>query len=193
MQFWIQSFTGHAIDLQNVRCQDVRAPDVVHSAAGMNRWDFATRVPISNAQHMLNVAREVLALTHERNWSVEATIRAYRKALMHDGHEYITGDVKSPVKWLPFMEGFRAWEKDVERVFEERFLKDVLEPCERLIVKEADERVARAEANAWMEINPWIYEGPRALSVDLAEYTWREIYEKYRLEWNRAFPEETVA
>lgn len=193
MQFWIQSFTGHAIDLQNVRCQDVHALDVVHSAAGMNRWDFATRVPISNAQHMLNVARETWLLARERDWSVQATDRAYRKALMHDAHEYITGDVKSPVKWLPFMEGFRAWEKDVERVFEARFMDGVAQPEERLLVKEADMRVARAEANAWMEPNAWIYEGPRSPSVDLAEYTWREIYEKYRLEWNRVFTEDTVA
>ena len=46
-------------------------------------------------------------------------------ALMHDAAEYLLGDVPTPIKRHPSMQGYRDGEAHVEKVIAERFQLDV--------------------------------------------------------------------
>lgn len=77
--------SGALWDLINPDPQAVHWPDIAHHLALTNRFNGATRVPYSVAEHSLYVA----ALVEPRHRLA---------ALIHDAHEAIIGDLVQPVK-----------------------------------------------------------------------------------------------
>mgnify|MGYP006373987693 CR=1 FL=1 len=88
---WIQTAAGVAFDLEAPRAEDVRAGDLAHALAGINRFGGHLRVPhYSVAQHSILCAVLLWQRTRDR--------LATTAALLHDAHEAYTGDIKQPVK-----------------------------------------------------------------------------------------------
>lgn len=103
---WMLSSTGAAIDLRFVAADQISILDVGHHLAQINRFDGAARRPISVAEHSLVV---VEILERECFLSDPSILLA---ALMHDAHEYITGDMKTPMKQLLGA----AWQEIEDRI-----------------------------------------------------------------------------
>lgn len=89
---WIQTCTGVAFDLDHPRAADVRAADIAHALAGINRFGGHLRVFYSVGQHSILAAVLLWRRTRDRT----ATLAA----LLHDAHEAYLGDIKAPVKRL---------------------------------------------------------------------------------------------
>ena len=87
---WIQTVTGAAFPLTDPTAADVRARDLAHALAGINRFDGHLRCYYSVAQHSVLAAALLWQRTRDR--------RAALAALLHDAHEAYTGDLKAPVK-----------------------------------------------------------------------------------------------
>ena len=87
---WIQTVTGVAFPLADPTAADVRARDLAHALAGINRFGGHLRCYYSVAQHSVLAAALLWQRTRDR--------RATLAALLHDAHEAYTGDLKQPVK-----------------------------------------------------------------------------------------------
>ncbi len=89
----------------------VNLTDIAHALSHQNRWNGHTQIPVSVAEHSLNVLRFV-----ERN---ESDIEVKRKALLHDATEAYIPDLCSPVKHR--MPQFMELEDKVWHAICERF------------------------------------------------------------------------
>ncbi len=89
-RFWIQTVSGLAFPLVNPSAADIRARDIAHALAGINRFGGHLRCYYSVAQHSVLAAALLWQRTRDR--------RATLAALLHDAHEAYTGDLKQPVK-----------------------------------------------------------------------------------------------
>lgn len=91
------------VDLLTLSAADIDLEDIAHSLAHTNRWNGATRQPVSVAWHSLVVA----ALAAEHDWRDEL------HGLIHDVAEAYTGDWIQPFKaQLP--RAFRDLESRIE-------------------------------------------------------------------------------
>jgi 5'-deoxynucleotidase YfbR-like HD superfamily hydrolase len=87
---WVQTVSGVAFDLLAPRAEDVRAADIAHSLARINRFSGHTLgEPYSVAHHSMLVA-DILA-----SWGCPVAI--VREGLLHDAPEAYYGDTVSPV------------------------------------------------------------------------------------------------
>jgi uncharacterized protein len=87
---WIQTVSGVAFDLLAPRVEDVRAADIAHALARINRFSGHTLgEPYSVAHHSMLVA-DILA-----SWG--APVAVVREGLLHDAPEAYYGDIVSPV------------------------------------------------------------------------------------------------
>lgn len=80
--------SGRYVSLVAPRADQISIRDIAHHLALAPRWYGATPTPYSVAQHCVVVA-ELLPPDDPR-------LRAL--ALLHDGHEYLTGDISQPMK-----------------------------------------------------------------------------------------------
>jgi hypothetical protein len=87
---WLQTVSGVAFPLAHPSAADIRARDIAHALAGINRFGGHLRCYYSVAQHSVLVAALLWQRTRDR--------RATLAALLHDAHEAYTGDIKQPVK-----------------------------------------------------------------------------------------------
>jgi hypothetical protein len=89
-RLWIQTVSGVAFPLVDPTAADIRARDIAHALAGINRFGGHLRCYYSVAQHSVLAASLLWQRTRDR--------RATLAALLHDAHEAYTGDIKKPVK-----------------------------------------------------------------------------------------------
>ena len=91
---WQRMLSGRRLDLLDPTPVDIEIEDIAHGLAFVARWNGQTRGdwPYSVAEHSLLV---VEILTRARP---DATPRDRLAALLHDGPEYVIGDMISPVK-----------------------------------------------------------------------------------------------
>lgn len=80
---WMQTRFGKAFDLVDPHAEDVDFWEMCRTLADINRFSGAANPAISVAYHSLLVAE-----------LVEPDLKPY--ALLHDGHEYIIGDLTRP-------------------------------------------------------------------------------------------------
>ena len=105
---FLNMISGAEIDLNNPEGQEHNILDISHGLALTNRFVGQTLRPYSVAEHSLLVW-ELLYLSG-------AHVRAQLAGLMHDAHEYITGDMSTPFKALigePWYAIERAWAASV--------------------------------------------------------------------------------
>ncbi len=86
--------SGRRLDIVDPSPLDVEIGDIAHGLARVARWNGQTRGPeiFSVAQHALLVEALFLVTTPE------APVRDRLAALLHDGPEYVIGDLISPFK-----------------------------------------------------------------------------------------------
>lgn len=87
---WFQTFTGKRFDLLDPKPESICIEDIAHHLALNNRYNGATSVPYSVAQHSVMVS-DMLA-------KLEFNVVTRMAALLHDAHEAYIGDIIGPLK-----------------------------------------------------------------------------------------------
>jgi len=91
---WQRMLSGRRLDLLNPSPEDIEIEDIAHGLARVARWNGQTlgQHAFSVAQHVVEVER--IASGENPDWPP----RWRMAALLHDGAEYVIGDLISPFK-----------------------------------------------------------------------------------------------
>lgn len=139
---WQRMLSGRRLDLIDPSPLDIEIEDIAHGLARVARWNGQTvgEHAFSVAQHALVV--EAIAAAMEP----ALTARQRLVVLLHDGPEYVIGDMISPFKAV--MGGdYKAIEKRLEDAIHRRFgLADVATEKLHRLTKKADIACAYFEA-----------------------------------------------
>lgn len=95
-----ETASGARLDPYNIRPHDVRAVDLAHHLSMINRFNGATPVPYSVAQHCIKCA----TAAREAGWGPEVQLWC----LLHDAPEAYLGDMVRPLKsrvWADMADG----------------------------------------------------------------------------------------
>lgn len=141
---WQRMLSGRRLDIVDPSPLDVEIGDIAHGLARVARWNGQTRGPeiFSVAQHALLV-EALLATT-----TPDAPAPDRLAALLHDGPEYVIGDLISPFK-AAVGGDYRRIETRLMRAIHVRFgLPPDLAPDLVKRIKAADRLSAFLEATA---------------------------------------------
>lgn len=134
--------SGRRLDLLDPSPIDIEIEDIAHGLARVARWNGQTTgpLPFSVAQHSLLVEEFCEALRPD--WPVKWRLAA----LLHDGPEFVIGDMISPFK-SALGDKYKSIEKRLQRAIHLRFgpPADLPEAVEKAI-KRADRASAFFEA-----------------------------------------------
>ena len=111
---WQRMLSGRRLDLLDPSPLDVEIADIAHGLARVARWNGQTRgdFAFSVAQHSLIVEKIVAAKEPDPRWRMAA--------LLHDGPEYVVGDMISPFKSV-IGGDYKAVEKRLQAAIHLRF------------------------------------------------------------------------
>ena len=139
---WQRMLSGRRLDLLNPSPLDIEISDIAHGLARVARWNGQTKGDhaFSVAQHCVLV--EALALYFEptlpRQWRLAA--------LLHDGPEYVVGDMISPFKAAMGLD-YKEFENRILEAVHVRFGLPKQIPDEiTALIKRADKASAYLEA-----------------------------------------------
>lgn len=91
---WQRMLSGRRLDLLNPSPLDIEITDIAHGLARVARWNGQTK-----GEHAYSVAQHSLLVEEIfRQIEPKATAEASLMALLHDGPEYVVGDMISPFK-----------------------------------------------------------------------------------------------
>jgi hypothetical protein len=177
---WIQSRDCKVIELINPDLSEISIEEVAHSLARINRYTGHTRgpVPYSVAQHVVHVAEHLPP-------------RLQFAGFRHDFHEFIVGDVSTPMKLalqeLGGGDAFRKLDEMSEAAVDKRWPLDApLDEWDTWAVRQADlqalvtERrdLLGGEAKPWgIDVEPWP-EKIVAWTVSVAEGTFLNTFNR---------------
>lgn len=159
MKTVMQTASGIMFDLANPSAADVRAEDVAHHLAQINRFTGATSRPYSVAAHCLNACAAA--------WSHGYGVDVMLQALCHDAEEAYTGDVPPMHKallgdaWDHFADPIKTAVGEALGVYLHN-----LHP----IVHEIDQMLLYAEARIYMP-DPSKFVGIPGLRSHVREYS----------------------
>jgi hypothetical protein len=125
---FIVTITGQEVNLGNPRSTTHHIAAVAHSLSLINRFNGHTCRPYSVAEHSLLVCELVEQAGHG--------VHAQLAALMHDAHEYIIGDVATPLK--PHLGGWYALEHEWATSLRSSMGYRTVGPKEAAAIKRAD-------------------------------------------------------
>jgi len=130
---FLPTFKGNKVQFYDFKKEDIDIADIAHALSMICRFGGHCSRHYSVAEHSLLVAQMVP--------------EEYRlAALLHDAAEAYLGDVISPLKRMPGMEFYRAIERDMEQLVEERFgVRFVDDP----VIKEADIKALYIEGRSF--------------------------------------------
>ena len=139
---WQRMLSGRRLDLLDPTPFDIEITDIAHGLAFVARWNGQTcgDWPYSVAEHSLLVEDIFSRLNTgcEPKWRLAA--------LLHDGPEYVIGDMISPVKSALGRE-YGAMDERLAAAIHRRFgLPAALPPAIKRRIKQADRISARLEA-----------------------------------------------
>ncbi|PVA07895.1 HD family hydrolase [Thalassorhabdomicrobium marinisediminis] len=91
---WQRMLSGRRLDLLDPTPMDIEIEDIAHGLAFVARWNGQTKgdYPYSVAEHSLLVEQIFRVI------QPKAPVKWHLAALLHDGPEYVIGDMISPVK-----------------------------------------------------------------------------------------------
>jgi 5'-deoxynucleotidase YfbR-like HD superfamily hydrolase len=141
---WQRMLSGRRLDLADPSPLDIEVEDIAHGLARVARWNGQTvgDHAFSVAQHSLLVVDLVDALA-----GGEAAADLRLAALLHDGAEYVIGDMISPFKAL-LGDGYRRIEARLSSAILLRHqLPATLPPAQQAAIKRADGMSAFLEAS----------------------------------------------
>lgn len=140
---WQRMLSGRRLDLADPSALDIEIEDIAHGLARVARWNGQTKGDhaFSVAQHCLVVVDILDALS-----DAQATDDLRLAALLHDGPEYVIGDMISPFKTL-LGDGYRSIEERLEAAIHLRHqLPAQLSAAQHKAIKQADRVSAYLEA-----------------------------------------------
>ena len=160
---WQRMLSGRRLDLLDPRPEDIAIEDIAHGLARVARWNGQTTGPhiFSVAQHSLLVEAIFKAECPE------ASPASNLAALLHDGAEYVVGDLISPFK-AALGSDYKAVEERVLAAIHARFGLTQAAAIEARRIKEADRAAARLEASGlagFSESEATLFFGPPYRSV----------------------------
>jgi len=115
----------------SLRPEDICIEDIAHHLALINRFNGATKRPISVAQHSVYVAR----LCWDLSWETQL------QALLHDATEAYLGDITKWLKNTPMFAAYRGLEFVTQDIIFKKFncqiamLPDAVVEADRLMVR----------------------------------------------------------
>lgn len=133
--------SGRRLDLLDPSPLDVEVQDIVHGLARVARWNGQTKGPyaFSVAQHSI-VVEQIFTLMSN------PTPDEQMIALLHDGPEYVVGDMISPFKTV-IGDNYKSIEKRLESAIHLRYgLPPDISPELKKKIKKADQISAYFEA-----------------------------------------------
>jgi 5'-nucleotidase len=139
---WQRMLSGRRLDLLDPSPLDIEIEDIAHGLARVARWNGQTR-----GDHTFSVAEHSLLVEAIASDLDEGLSNEYRlAALLHDGPEYVIGDLISPFKAALSLD-YRAFEAKLLAAIHLRFglSAELPEPVAKLI-KRADKTAAYYEA-----------------------------------------------
>jgi 5'-deoxynucleotidase YfbR-like HD superfamily hydrolase len=139
---WQRMLSGRRLDLLDPSPLDIEITDIAHGLARVARWNGQTAGDhaFSVAQHSLLV--ETIFRLHEPAASADQQLAA----LLHDGPEYVIGDMISPFKSVVGGD-YKAVEDRLQRAIHQRFaLPAKLDDKTQKAIKRADRVAAYFEA-----------------------------------------------
>lgn len=139
---WQRMLSGRRLDLLDPSPVDIEIEDIAHGLARVARWNGQTTgpLPFSVAQHSLLVEEFCVALRPD--WPAKWRLAA----LLHDGPEFVIGDMISPFK-SALGETYKSIEKRLQRAIHLRFgLPADLPHAIEKAIKQADRASAFFEA-----------------------------------------------
>jgi hypothetical protein len=134
--------SGRRLDLMHPSPVDIEIEDIAHGLARVARWNGQTRGAhaFSVAEHSVIV--EAVCRTLEPDFTPEESLTA----LLHDGPEYVIGDMISPFKAL-LGDAYKAIEARLQEAIHIRFgLPAITPPLLKKQIKRADQICAWFEA-----------------------------------------------
>jgi uncharacterized protein len=139
---WQRMLSGRRLDLLDPSPLDIEIEDIAHGLARVARWNGQTLGDhaFSVAQHSL-IVEEIVAF-------IDPYISPHDRlmALLHDGSEYVIGDMISPFKNALGVD-YRTFEARLERAIHIRFgLPPHMPPALKKLIKRADLACAFFEA-----------------------------------------------
>ena len=137
---WQRMHSGRRLNFLSPSPFDVEIEDIARGLARLARWNGQT-----SGNRIFSVAQHALLVVE----LLEGHDRAVRLAgLLHDGAEYVIGDIVSPLKAI-LGESYHATEDRVQRAIHMRFgLPAELPSGWRALIKRADRASAAGEAVA---------------------------------------------
>lgn len=129
---WIQTYTKQRFDLKYLDNNVIKIRDIVEGLTKQCRYYGQTSKHYSTAQHSV-----ILSYLVPKELAFEA--------LMHDGHEFVIGDVSSMVK--PLIPDYKKLEKKISKFFRKSF---ALPKKEHKIIKIQDARICLNEAEFFL-------------------------------------------
>lgn len=138
---WQRMLSGRRLDLLHPSPADIAIEDIAHGLARVARWNGQTAGPslFSVAQHSVLVEAIVVRLD-------PALPPADRlAALLHDGPEYVIGDLISPFK-VVLGDAYKAIERRLLEAIHGRFGLPPHSPALAALIKQADQIAAFLEA-----------------------------------------------
>lgn len=113
---WQRMLSGRRLDLLDPSPLDVEISDIAHGLARVARWNGQT-----SGDHAFSVAQHSLIVEDIfRRSNPKATADELMVALLHDGPEYVIGDMISPFKAV-VGGGYKVVEKRLEAAIHLRF------------------------------------------------------------------------
>jgi 5'-deoxynucleotidase YfbR-like HD superfamily hydrolase len=139
---WQRMLSGRKLDLLDPDPADIAIEDIAHGLARVARWNGQTR-----GAHAFSVAQHCLIVDEIANDAPELWGEQWRlAALLHDGAEYVIGDLISPFKTAIGLD-YKAFEIRLMRAIHTRFgLPDPLPDAVARAIKSADRVAAYFEA-----------------------------------------------
>ena len=169
---WMETISGKRVDLFSPDPSQIDIYDIAHQLSQINRFNGATKVPYSVAQHSLYVS--MLVPEHLQ-----------LDALLHDAHEAYMGDINTPLKQYIHQESGVGWVQSpidaVSCVLDQAIYialeLDPLDSFGHFEIKRADMQ-AMSDEKAFLKPNStsnWEEYGlpPPAGKIDVV-FTWRE-------------------
>lgn len=172
---WMETYSGRRFYPFAPRFQDISILDMAHSLARRCRYGGHVRL-----DHYSVAEHTVLIVDHmaENGASVAQCLRA----LVHDGPEYVIGDMIRPIKYR--MPDFRQLDHDLGRLIDrwaglepndddEAYLKDL---DSRIIVDERAQAMTQSD-------NPWSTDGLTPLGVTIEGWPPRKAEHEFLRRW----------
>jgi 5'-deoxynucleotidase YfbR-like HD superfamily hydrolase len=142
LRAWQRMLSGRRLDLLNPSPLDIEIEDIAHGLARVARWNGQT-----HGDHAFSVAQHcVLVETIARQIEPELARQWRLAALLHDGPEYVVGDMISPFKAAVGLD-YKALENRILEAVHLRFgLPAVIPEAITALIKTADKWAAYYEA-----------------------------------------------